>query len=909
MENSVKYVRKNMLNARRRLLFNVQVSNTCCYGNKKVCSVLTLTTSIILFFAMLLAPMTVHAGGGTFGGGDGTINTPYIIEDADDLDAVRNVLYLNLHYKLGNDIDLTDYLSGAPSATYPSGGPGFAAWGAAGWMPIGHDNTDAFTGSLDGAGKKITGLWINRTTDHVGLFGYTNDAVFENLGVEIAAAGVKGADYTGGLVGMNNTFSSNCSISNCYVTGNISSGSNGIGGLVGRQYAHQNHTNSIKNCYAICDINAGSNVGFYVGILVGMQSTNIEGNCIIENCFASGSATGNVGIGGLVGHQNAGSSSGPEIGGTIEIKNCYSTGTVYGRTEVGGIVGYQRAGWGNSSISNCYSTGMISSINDISGGIVGLQEANNSMSCSITNCCTTSNIIGSSQVFGLVGNQVAVPGSTSNIANCFRYQFATVNGAVIDPLSDPNHGRALRHGDVTTTAVDFMTQATYSTNGWTFGPWYWNNSEKFPKLNFGPEVYPFPFFAITYYPDGGVLPVDAHYSYVPGETYTLPTLTKPKYIFDGWADGSNTLVSGIIPSTTGHQDFWAKWTQYIFDITITPNANGSVVADKILAQAGETITLTVTPNAGYFLDSVIVHRTGDASVIVATSAGANNIFTFTMPAYDVTVRTVFKPFTYAVTVQTLSNSGYITTDKTVAATDETVTVTIFPYTGSGWELLRIYAYNSLSPTTVFSVNGSGNTRTFRMPGYPVTVTAIFHNPTYEAAWQAALAIIEKANFDVLQKDANTSAELRYRLLETINQLIAATGFVVYANDIVIFDYNFLPAITGDNTKLSGTNGFFEFRVSPPDTHTSAYNKGTISVTAFDPTGNDDIPQVKSLIAWTQNSQLFVNGLLIGQSWCVYNMEGALVYQGIASDNKAVISLPDRGLYIVLSGDRMIKIIN
>lgn len=41
---------------------------------------------------------------GNFAGGDGTPENPYLIEDAFDLDAVRN--NLRAHYQLINDIDL-----------------------------------------------------------------------------------------------------------------------------------------------------------------------------------------------------------------------------------------------------------------------------------------------------------------------------------------------------------------------------------------------------------------------------------------------------------------------------------------------------------------------------------------------------------------------------------------------------------------------------------------------------------------------------------------------------------------------------------------------------------------------------------------------------------------------------------
>jgi hypothetical protein len=95
---------------------------------------------------------------------DGSLNNPIIITTATQLDDVRNGL--NKYYKLGNNIDLIHYLA--------SSGAGYSKWGAAGWMPIG-----IFTGGFDGNGYKITGLWINRNTVYVGLFGNTNGATIK----------------------------------------------------------------------------------------------------------------------------------------------------------------------------------------------------------------------------------------------------------------------------------------------------------------------------------------------------------------------------------------------------------------------------------------------------------------------------------------------------------------------------------------------------------------------------------------------------------------------------------------------------------------------------------------------------------------------------------------------------------
>ena len=211
--------------------------------------------SLFVLSFLVITPNAAYAADGLFGGGTGTVGDPYIIEDAADLDAVRNGP--NTHYKLGNDINLK------------AGDPGFDA--VEGWLPICSGigfwpHYDNFTGSFDGGGHKITGLWINRPdTDFVGLFGWVGEeSEIKNLGIEIDATntdntgsiiGVRGGGYVGGLAGY-----SEGNTENCYVTGGPVTGISVVGGLV----AHNN--GPIKNCYVTSSLVTGQCI---IGGLVG----------------------------------------------------------------------------------------------------------------------------------------------------------------------------------------------------------------------------------------------------------------------------------------------------------------------------------------------------------------------------------------------------------------------------------------------------------------------------------------------------------------------------------------------------------------------------------------------------------------------------------------------------------------
>ncbi|MBQ8457322.1 MAG: chitobiase/beta-hexosaminidase C-terminal domain-containing protein [Prevotella sp.] len=74
--------------------------------------------------------------------------------------------------------------------------------------------------------------------------------------------------------------------------------------------------------------------------------------------------------------------------------------------------------------------------------------------------------------------------------------------------------------------------------------------------------------------------------------------------------------------------------------TPTSVANGTVVADKTSAEAGETVTLTITPKEGYMVDELTV-KNGDTNIDV-TTVTENAKYTFVMPAATPTITVSFK---------------------------------------------------------------------------------------------------------------------------------------------------------------------------------------------------------------------------------------------------------------------------
>jgi hypothetical protein len=189
----------------------------------------------------------------------------------------------------------------------------------------------------------IDALFINRSTNYIGLFCRTNAATIQNLGltnvnITGSTVDITGSTYVGALAGWNGI----SDISNCYSSGSVS-GAYYVGGLVGQNRLSSN----ITNCSSSSTV-SGTN---YIGGLVASNSSI----CLISNCYNTGSVTGTIKVGGLVGS---------DISSTVS--NCYSSGTVNGSSQVGGLIGDIRS----STVSNNYSRGSVSGSSDV-GGLIG----------------------------------------------------------------------------------------------------------------------------------------------------------------------------------------------------------------------------------------------------------------------------------------------------------------------------------------------------------------------------------------------------------------------------------------------------------------------------------------------------------------------------------------------------------
>lgn len=235
--------------------------------------------------------------------GKGTAESPYLIEDVDDLKKLAEKVnggeaYEGKHFKLTADIDLEN----EP------------------WTPIGtkvytdafgHSEIRYFKGTFDGDRHQIANLTITGRNEYVGLFGYVKNATIQNCNV---AGEVSGYNAVGGIVGavdgktnniLNCSFQGNvtgnayvggivgqvqnqCEVSSCYVIGTVHGGNDNVGGIAGAGRG------AIKNCYALADVSAG---GKFVGGIAGDAFS-----VTIENCYYSGEVSASKNAGGIAGN-------------------------------------------------------------------------------------------------------------------------------------------------------------------------------------------------------------------------------------------------------------------------------------------------------------------------------------------------------------------------------------------------------------------------------------------------------------------------------------------------------------------------------------------------------------------------------------------------------------------------------
>lgn len=318
-------------------------------------------------------------------------------------------------------------------------------------------------------------------------------------------------------------------------------------------------------------------------------------------------------------------------------------------------------------------------------------------------------------------------------------------------------------------------------------------------------------FTITLDVNGGTLAdgVSTSINYTADDSVTLPTATLAGKNFGGWKvttnDGNWTAESysgSVGTGMYGDVTLTAIWSSKDYTVSVDESiTNGTVTAANAdgasgnTANAGETINVTVKENAGYKIGTVSYYKTEDAADENKETTAINavdGVYSFIMPAYDVTVTATFEKADLNINVDQNTENGTVavTPDgKTTAKVEEEVTLTNSPAAGYELEKYTVTyndgAENKTVEVTVDPTTGNG---TFTMPAYEVTVTATFQ----KKALDINFATVQHGSASA--QDADGKPITTAKLGETVTLVPAAdTGYhltgwtVTYNNGTEVVD--------------------------------------------------------------------------------------------------------------------------
>ncbi len=220
----------------------------------------------------------------------------------------------------------------------------------------------------------------------------------------------------------------------------------------------------------------------------------------------------------------------------------------------------------------------------------------------------------------------------------------------------------------------------------------------------------------------------------------------------GWTDVEGSGTGETIEASPEGQTLSYKKVMFPADspvteytVTVSPAENGSITVDQTSAASGTVITLTVTPDSGYELDSLTVTPAeGDS---INPDKKSDTTYTFAMPDSDVTVTAVFKKLPepgkidvsgITVTPLTLSLDWGQTSNLTAAVEPENASDKTVNWTSSNPVIATVNNRGVVTAMadgtvtiTVTATNGTTDTSDDKTATCEVTVTNLLN---YAASW-------------------------------------------------------------------------------------------------------------------------------------------------------------------------------
>ena len=341
-----------------------------------------------------------------FACGAGTKLSPYVILTAEQLAHLSFVVnssdkaYQGKYFKLGADIKLNKddvidekgALVGDSTKLHK-------------WTPIGNSSV-SFDGNFDGDGHSVSGMFINTTSTHNGLFGNSSGTV-QNLTVE--NSWVQGGKYTAGLLGL---LKGSGIVKNVINKASVMGTNDAVAGVVAATdyvYSKRGKIEEVENDAPI----QGKK------LVAGIIASSDNGLDII-NVTNKGYIEGIYGVGGIAGH----------LGSSSNLENAYNYGKIKGAEYTAGVASffgntYCPASTNYGTMQNTLNRGEIIGTN-YTAGVVG-----QALCVTITESANIDSVVGNKYSAGIVGhakrskvnsiyNKGAVFGST-NVGGIIGY--------------------------------------------------------------------------------------------------------------------------------------------------------------------------------------------------------------------------------------------------------------------------------------------------------------------------------------------------------------------------------------------------------------------------------------------------------------------------------------------------------